>query len=59
MKIKKAGSLEKKDMQDTVWRKKDMSMSHVHRDWEMRCGIKEPGTDLAWVWQWSVEALTQ
>lgn len=47
MKIKKARSLEKMDMQDIDWRKKDISVSHVHRDWEMRCSTKEPGTDLA------------
>lgn len=47
MKIKKARSLEKMEMHNTVWRKKDIFMSHVHRDWEKRCGTKEPGIDLA------------
>lgn len=47
MTIKKTRSLEKMEMQDTAWRKKNISVPHVHRDWEMRCGIKEPGTDLA------------
>lgn len=40
MKIKKSRSPEKMEMHDTVRRKKDISTSHVHRDWEMRCGTQ-------------------
>lgn len=34
-------------MQETAGKKKDISMSYMRRDWEMRCSTREPGTDLA------------